>query len=57
MDPTILTTFLLMKELYDISIKLCEEIYQMSKHLQNTQDFINWQDKLNKISIRWEKKQ
>lgn len=46
-----------MKELYDISIKLCEEIYQMSKHLQNTQDFINWQDELNKISIRWEKKQ
>ena len=37
------------------SINLCIQIYQFAvqNNLQNTQVFINWQDKLNEISIMY----
>ena len=37
------------------SINLCMQIYQFAvqNNLQNTQVFINWQDKLNEISVMY----
>lgn len=43
-----------MNELFQNSLELCNIIYKLAQeqHLQNTQEFINWQDKLNEISVR-----
>lgn len=37
------------------SINLCMQIYQFAvqNNLQNTQVFINWQDRLNEISVMY----
>lgn len=44
----------LIKKLYKKSILCCNRIDKLCRMLnkQNTQDFINWQDALNKISVK-----
>lgn len=45
---------MIMKELFQNSIELCEIIYKLvnEKHLNNSQEFLDWQDKLNELSVR-----
>ena len=45
---------MIMKELFQNSIVLCEIIYKLvnEKHLNNSQEFLDWQDKLNELSVR-----
>jgi hypothetical protein len=42
------------EELYLQSIKLCNTIDKLAReeHLENTQDFLTWQDNINQISVR-----
>ena len=51
-EQQILQTFIINS---NNSINLCLQIYQFAvqNNLQNTQVFINWQDKLNEISIMY----
>lgn len=44
----------MLNQVFIISIKLCSYIdkYVRKKHLENSQEFINWQDELNKISVQ-----
>ena len=51
-EQQILQTFIINS---NNSINLCMQIYQFAvqNNLQNTQVFMNWQDKLNEISIMY----
>ena len=40
-----------MKVLYRISINLCKFVDRLVKD-RNSQDFINWQDAINEISVK-----
>ncbi len=42
------------EELYKISINLCNTIDKLIREneLENTQDFLTWQDNINSISVR-----
>jgi len=44
----------LLKKMYNQSINICNNIDKIVRisNKQNTQDFINWQDALNKISVK-----
>ncbi len=43
-----------LEQLYGESISLCNTIDKLVREndLQDTQDFLNWQDKLNEISVK-----
>lgn len=43
------------KELYDQSLKMCQTIDDLTHliHLENSQEFLNWHDSLNEISISY----
>ena len=43
-------------QLMDENIKHANSIYQLCKrnHMLNSQEFLNWQDELNEISVRYE---
>jgi len=51
-EQQILQTFIINS---NNSINLCMQLYQFAvqNDLQNTQVFINWQDKLNEISVMY----
>lgn len=51
-EQQILQTFIINS---NNSINLCLQLYQfaVNNNLQNTQVFMNWQDKLNEISIMY----
>ncbi len=44
----------MLNNLYEISIKLCDIISELSvqQELQNEQIYLDWQDNLNEISVR-----
>lgn len=43
-----------LKQLYKESVNLCDTVDKLAREfsLENTQDFINWQDKINEVSFR-----
>lgn len=45
----------LWKELFKAHIDEAEAIYRLAKeyNMLNEQEFLDWQDTLNKISVRW----